>query len=192
VTPGKAGIEARREAILAHETETARTIAARVVDKPVLSVWMILLPLTLLYYMQRHQTFKQGVAAVSEELLRTKRRALDLACRAPSAGGAIEAEEDERVRAVRAAEAVEVDLLAGHYRRLLEAEGADYPALVREAYGTPDAYGEFLQRLEEAERAVTRAAHRASGDSEDLAQLVERLERALSEVRAQQAGAIFA
>lgn len=187
--PGAAAVERRRAIILAHEAELARAIAVRVVEKPALSVWMILIPLVFLHYMQRRHTFKQGVEAVAAELLRTKREALELACTGatPLANVA-----NDRLASVRAAETAEVALLAQHYGRLLVAEGADYGALVREAYGnSPQAYDLAMQQIAQAELEVLAAAGEKCSGMADMAELVGALERARAEVRLHEARRTF-
>lgn len=180
-------LERRRHLILAHETETARAIAVRIVEKPALSVWMILIPLVFLHYMQRHRTFKHGVEAVTQDLLRTRREALELACGAATApntpGGP--------PGSVRAAETAEIAALAEHYRRLLNAEGRDYAALVRSAYGDAGAYARVIDDLMRAERAVLSAANVECDGMRDLSPLVEALERARTDLRMHQLTAIF-
>ena len=189
----------RRQAIAIHEIETARAIAARVVEKPTLSAWMILIPLVFVHYLQRRQVFKSGVTAVAESLLITKVRALDQACAALPAGGTIPAtapagttDDNERVRAIRAAEAAEVTLLAAHYERLLQTGDDDYAAQVRHAYPDAETYRELQEHLQRAEHEVARAAC-ATTDSSigDAADLVERLARARSDVRREQFHAIY-
>ena len=172
------GIEQRRHSILAHETAVAREIAAQVVDRPTLSVWMILIPLLFVHYMQRQQVFRRAVSQVSEALLRSRGRALDLVCARvtcdiePAAG-----EEDERIRRLRSAQEAELALLTRHYSKLLTVDAGEYPALVRRAYGTADAYRELLSELQTGERRVSAAAYDARRD-ESSAELLQRLERA--------------
>jgi hypothetical protein len=171
-------IEQRRRSILAHETAVARQIAAQVVDRPTLSVWMILIPLLFVHYMQRQQVFRRAVAEVSDALLRSRCRALDLVCaRVVSDDEPDASEEDERIRRLRSAQDAELALLARHYSKLLAVDGSGYPALVRRAYGTVDAYREQLNVLQTVERRVSAAAYDARRD-ESSAELLQRLERA--------------
>jgi hypothetical protein len=183
-----AALERRRQLILEHETGTARAIAVRVVEKPALSVWMILIPIVLLHYMHRHQTFKQGVEVVTKELLGTKLEALELACGTATAS---EIAGEVPAGSVRAAEKAEIAALAEHYRRLLGAQGDDYAALARHAYGAPEAYGRAMDRIAQAEHAVLAAAALQCEGMRELSQLSDTLERAREEVRRHQAKAIF-
>jgi hypothetical protein len=171
-------IEQRRRSILAHETAVARQIAAQVVERPTLSVWMILIPLLFVHYMQRQQVFRRAVAEVSDALLRSRWRALDLVCArvvCDDEPGA--SEEDDGIRRLRSAQDAELALLARHYSKLLAVDGSGYPALVRRAYGTADAYREQLNVLQTVERRVSAAAYDARRD-ESSAELLQRLERA--------------
>jgi hypothetical protein len=184
-----ARLEERRRAILAHETAVASSVASRVVDKPVLSAWMILIPLLFLHYLQRQRVFRQGVRGVADALLRTRRRALEIACSGAGGGsGAHErepacGEDDDRIRALHAAQQVEIDLLARHYRRLLAAQGDDYRALVRNAYGDDGAYRHMIETLRAAEAQLEAAALKARRDADGRAELFMRLERARADAR---------
>jgi hypothetical protein len=171
-------IERRRRLILAHETAVAGTIAGQIVDKPTLSVWMILIPLLFVHYMQRLQVCRRAVAQVSDALLRSRCRALDLVCESfvsDTEGGA--GEEDARIRTLRSAQEAEVALLARHYAKLLAVDGNEYAALVRRAYGTGDAYRELLDELRTIEHRVSAAAYDARAEASS-AELLQRLERA--------------
>jgi hypothetical protein len=174
-------IEQRRRSILAHESAVARAIAAQVLDKPTLSVWMILVPLLFVHYMQRQQLFRRAVAQVSDALLKSRLRALDLVC-APvtPVTECADSGEDERIGTLRNAQDAEVTLLARHYSKLLSVNGIDYAALVRCAYGNADAYRELLDELRTVERRVSLAAYEARPD-ESSAELLQRLERARSQ-----------
>jgi hypothetical protein len=190
-------LEQRREAILAHEIATARAIAARVVEKPALSVWMILVPLVFLHHMQRQQVYRHGVSDVAEELLRTRRRALDFACRMMAGDeqvegpGAAVPDADEPIRRIRAAEQAEVAVLVRHYSKLLSAEGRDYRTLAQRAYGDAAAYARVLEEIAEAEGEVSAAAFRAQREMDGSAELFQRLEVARSQLRAAELEALF-
>ena len=194
MTKASGAIEQRRRAILTHETGLARALALELLERPALSAWMILIPFLLLYYMQRQQAFKDAYAEISEALLRSSRRALDLAC-AHVCGESAQREpvccdNAQTIRELRAAQDSEVMLLAQHYEKLLSAEGEDYRALARHAYGDASDYREMLERLQAVESAVNAVARRISAEA-GRAELFERLERVRSEARSREVELIF-
>jgi hypothetical protein len=77
-----------------------------------------------------------------------------------------------------------------HDLRLLRADGATYPHLVRAAYGTGGAYRSFLSRLAERERAFVRSLSDAVGDEEARGQL-ELEQKTAEEQREKEADAVF-
>jgi hypothetical protein len=195
-TPDLAFLERRRQIVIEHETAVARAVAARVVEKPALSAWMILIPIVFVHYLQRRQVFKRGVIEVSEELLRTRRRALEHACRQLSGDAGVQAdapsvEPDGRLRALRIAEEAEVRLLTRHYGRLLLGRGDDYGALLRSAYHDAAEYRALLDELTRCERAVSTAALEVVGDIEERAGLFQILAQARWDVRMAELKAAF-
>lgn len=182
--------DAKSRVILEHELAFVHCAASRFVEKPTLSVWMVLIPIVFLYWMQRHQRYKQGVAAVTEELMRSRRRALDAALgRAgeTSNEASNESAGDPLLTALRAAEARETAVRAQHYRRLLDAEGLDYGALLRGAYTSPAAYQDYLAQLAAAEAAVFDAVRDAAQGQREVLETSTQLEKVITTLRAETA-----
>ena len=48
------------KAILSYENKTAYSITAKVLEKPELSAWMILLPIVFILFMQRQKKYKEA------------------------------------------------------------------------------------------------------------------------------------
>jgi hypothetical protein len=188
-------LERKYAAILAYESARAHRIAVAIVEKPALSVWLILVPILFLHYMHRHQKFKAGVEACAREILSTRRQALE-AARAQLSGDAPTALSNpapatEKAEAIRSAQAQEVILLERHYERLLQVDGEDYDTLVARAYPEESEYASFLQLLQHTEQEVNRRVLEASGDTPAAADLVSRLEEAQREVSMQEARRVF-
>jgi hypothetical protein len=195
-------LEANYRLILDREERFARAVAVRVVEKPQLSVWMLLIPIIFLHFMHRMQTFKAGVETCSREFLYTRKRALDLAFDAVQRGlpsvpaAAIPAEEGDgqasgKVAGIRAGQLAEIRIFAEHYLRLFRTEGDTYEALVKSAYGSPAVYARFLGELEQAEKEVNRAALHALGSEQHLADITSKIESAAKTLRREEAQAIF-
>jgi hypothetical protein len=195
-------LETNYRLILDHEQRFARALAVRVVDKPQLSVWMVLIPIIFLHFMHRMQTFKAGIEACSREFLYTKKRALDLAFdivrkdsqNRPAAAAPPEEGEEaglDKTREVRGNQLKEIRLLAEHYLKLFKAGGDTYEALVKNAYRNRDLYSGFLNKLEQAEKEVNRAALHALSGPENLSEIASKIETGAKILREEEARAIF-
>jgi hypothetical protein len=84
----------------------------------------------------------------------------------------------------------EIDLLFDHYRKLLGAEGQDYDALTRNAYGSRQNYFIFHEQLKSAENKVSDAARQTLGSKADVDALL-RIEKATEEIRLSRIEKIF-
>lgn len=185
--------------ILARELQFAHNVALRLVDKPELSVWMILIPIIFLHFMFRAQRFKAGLGTITRDLLASREFALWLArqsvedgVEAPDPATRFPGGNDTRMSAqLREAEIHLSRVLIGHYRRLLQAHGTDYEALVRDAYGTEQRYrAEFLTPLAEAEQRVGACAC-AAADVPEAGQTFARMDTARRELREEDVAACF-
>lgn len=185
-------LDRKCEWILNRELACAHEVALRLVDKPELSVWMILIPIIFLHFMYRAQKFKAGLGTITRELLASREFALALARESLVAG--TEAPDPARRfpdgagtlmgAPLREAEIQLSRVLIGHYRRLLEARGESYEALVRDAYGNEDHYREeFLRRLVEAEERIAACAREAAADIPESRQTLTRMAAARQELR---------
>lgn len=185
--PASEALARKRDIILAHEGDFARALGARVVDKPVVSIWMVLIPILFLHYMYRHQKFKAGVAAFAAEFLKPREQAMALALGTteqddtePPAGGAgISAAARELERA----EAAQVAVLVEHYRRLLEAEGSTYGDLVRRAYPGRADYETHLYELGETDGDINAAVLKAAPGDAAVGEIIRCLDQALRAMR---------
>ncbi|MBE0465734.1 MAG: NF038143 family protein [Candidatus Desulforudis sp.] len=190
------------ELVLAREEQFARIVATRVVDRPELSVWMILIPLVFLHYMYRHQKFQAAVEIFSEELMFTKKTALEAAfeikksgvSKAEALAGCFAAQQHEfstKADEVRRRQLEEIDLLTDHYTRLFAAEGDSYQSLLMDAYPTRSRYTEFLMQLQQVEKEVNRAAISAFGQAEGFPEIMSRMEAVTEAIRLEETKKIF-
>ena len=159
----------KQEIVARHERRFAGELTESVLEKPELSVWMILIPFLFIVFMQRQQKFKQLGDTFLRGLLYTKNHALEAAARLVAGVSAQTVEEetackvrknpdaDTLLQQVYQAQLSEITLLTEHYRRLLSTQAADYAAMVREAY-RPGVFQLFLVELAQRERLVNEAA----------------------------------
>jgi hypothetical protein len=156
-----ASLEHKKDAILGYETTFAYTLAGAVFEKPKMNVWMILIPIIIVFHMYRHQRYVEGRRSFADNYLITRRRALDAAissCRnndkvnlaefVNSAG--IPEETKEEFRAW-------VELLIQHYQELVLSNGEDYEGLARASYKNKMNYLLFFNSLTKAEKNFSSA-----------------------------------
>jgi len=202
--------------ILKQEETYALRLAWCVLDKPQLSVWMILIPILLVQYFSRSKQHRAALLSFSEKVLQTKKQALDLAreelerSRAPEELEMGWAEDDPRaprpppepepsragpqapgLATLEEAHRAEVELLKGHYRRLLTQRGATHVELIRGAYPTAGEYRDFLERLARAEAGVHRAVLAVRTGDEDSREVVSRMQGCARRLRDVEAALIF-
>ena len=67
--------------IWSHEEQFAYRLGQEVIDKPVVSVWMIILPVLLVHHMQRVTAYKNAVRGFAQGILEPRQKALDKARR---------------------------------------------------------------------------------------------------------------
>ncbi len=196
-------VESRYELVLSQETGFAWAVANRVVDKPLISVWMILIPILLVQYVISSRELKEVARAFVREFMLTKRLALDMA-RDMEIGGLTkeealtvrlpaewEEEAEPTRKEIRARQRAEIEVLIDHYRRLLVVDGENFALMVRNAYLCRDDYVAFLEQLLHAESAVNRAAVRAFGETEGFKETIAKAETATRELRWNEMKTIF-
>ena len=199
----KAGIKKKYDIILGRETNHARMVALQVIKPKPLSVWEVLIPiLFILGYLRS----KEQREVFAQNLLFTKKLALQAAFDMIRKGQSrdtvelqIKKKTDELLtalpgdvysEAIRREQLKEINLLIDHYRKLIGAEGQDYPSLVISAYQDTDAYLSFQEELKRAELNVTRAAHQTLGGNADSA-MAARIEKTTDAVRRAEIDTIF-
>jgi len=79
-------LEEKKRLILSHEAVFANRMSLLVIDKPGLSVWMILVPIIFVYWFFRYQKFNAGRKDFADHYMKGIRRALDAACTAIETG----------------------------------------------------------------------------------------------------------
>jgi len=151
----------KKKIILEHEKKLANAVSAAVIQKPVLSIWLILIPIFFVYYFYRLKTYAGGREDFAKNFLVTRERALD---------AAYEALENDRKPDVRSVVAMTsapqdthadygkwVKVLVEHYHELLQANGTTYEGLVRVVYKNRTNYLLFLNQLKIAENRFDEA-----------------------------------
>lgn len=191
-----------RHALIWHgEQVFAHALAKQVINKPKVTVWIILLPLLFLFFMQDLKKYKNGIRDFVEGFLKNKKIALDLAFNAVVDGASLEKTvaafgadsrpDNDAERTLHQKQMREIECLAAHFRQLLNSNGQTYEALVRNSYISPGKYKTFQDRLFELESAVIEAALQARPSEIDTGALVTQMQSAMRDLRRQQRDHLF-
>ncbi len=145
-----------KDLILDNETAFAYELSALVLEKPKMNVWMILIPIIIVFHMYRHKRYVDGRQAFAENYLITRKRALEAAYSACQSGERTDMQQfvatSDTPLQTREEYYNWVELLIEHYQMLITALGQDYESLVRDTYKTKMNYLLFLNRLNQAEQ----------------------------------------
>ena len=164
--------------ITAAEQQFAREVALTIIYLRPPKMWQSLIPGMFIFDFLRRSRFTRRY---TKKYMFPRRLALD-AVRELSAGAGNES-VDRRIRQrieaelqplqppspvlARAYHQV-VDLLAGHYNRLMQAHGESYDERVRNAYPSAGQYESHLQQLGAAEKQIDKAVVEAFGPGKAL------------------------
>ena len=180
------------------------SVAMRVIQSKPIGVWEFLIPIVFILHFMRN---KQSRELFIQNYMFTKRHALDAAYKMLKKGLSREdviSGIEDKTRAlltapetqgiysetIRQQQMNEIDLLFDHYSKLLGAEGQDYDALTRNAYGSRPNYLIFHQQLKSVEKKVSDAARQTLGPKADVDTLL-RIEKTTEEIRRSRIEQIF-
>lgn len=206
-------LQQRLELVRAYEEDFAYRLGRVVVNKPKLNIWILLVPILLIYHFQEIRRFKENLPGFIHGFTRSKLLALREAAqeRAAEAGIGPEVAElpgvqveaagadpaaaagagSDQQEAIGARQEAERQVLKEHYRLLLDQSGEDYPALLRGGYPERAAYEGFLGRLQQAESDLYQVLQaQLPPDSEELA-VISRLEREALRLRREEVRRLF-
>lgn len=186
----------KRDLILAQERRFAALVAAKVIEKPKLAVWMILIPVFFVFYFWQLKRYSNGRKTFAEKFLITRRRSLEQAFQSVASGQGADVEQVVQVAdipdEIRKDYRRWVALLVDHYRDLIPAHGSSYAAMVRSVYKSRTNYLLFLNRLNQVEREFDAALkpHIAEA-TEDANGIIKLMEESAGMIRRQFAEEIF-
>ncbi len=188
-----AELDKRYALIWSHEEQFAYRLGQEVLDKPVVSVWMIILPVLLVHHMQRVSSYRNGVRAFARGILEHRQKALDKARQDVESGESRNCgfEEyfpslegvSERDRSLADKQVRIMQILQDHYRKLLKAGKESYQGLLEEVYSDREHYRGFLERLTAAEQELNRYLTAKVHTTEDSRAVVQRMETYCNELR---------
>ncbi len=190
-------IDRKKKEILAYERRFAFKLGEHVLEKPKMNIWMILIPIIIVYHMFRFQKYVDGKNKFAQNYLKTREQALE------SAGSAVAEGKAKDVNSITAqiplpAEARGpyshlLSVLADHYVALLQADGETIDALLRRAYRSRTDFLLFFNQLSQAEKSLN-AALRPHLDQEhkEIDEAIRRIQEISEHMRRAEASRVFA
>ena len=164
-------LNAKYRNILAHERSLAKRVASAVIEPRPIGVWEFMIPILFLLNIFQYKRSKEVFGL---NFLFTKKLALEGArdmikqnlsgdevmARIRRKTGELLTSDAKGIysQKIRQKQLKEIELLLEHYRKLLYAEGKDYPSMARNAYPSRKDYDTFLEQLKIIEREVNKAA----------------------------------
>ena len=191
-----AGIDEKFDIIEKNEKTFAIRLGSRVIYKPKLSTWMVLIPVIFVYYFFQLNKYKQGRSDFTDNYLISRMRALDAA-----RGAVVKEKTPDLEKLVQLAKLPHQTLdayrellvvLIQHYTDLLCAEGNDIAELVRSVYRTRTNFLLFCNRLNQVERELNAALRPHMKDNiEGFDDAVRRIENFSVDLRREDAEKFF-
>ena len=185
-----------RDLILAEERRFAALVSAKVIEKPKLAVWMILIPVFFVFYFWQLTRYSDGRKNFAVKFLTTRKRSLEQAFESVVSGKGPDVESVVQASDIPAEIRKDyrrwVALLVDHYRDLIPAHGSSYAALVRSVYKSRTNYLLFLNRLNQVEREFDAALKpHIAKTTEGANGIIKLMEESTGSIRRQLAEEIF-
>ena len=192
----EADLDFNRELILAQERRFAGYVAGEVVDKPVLAMWMILIPVFFVFYFYQLKRYKSGLKDFSENFLLTRKRTLDAVWEGATSKTSADLERVVELSDIppeaQGQYRVWVELLADHYLLLIQARGGSYDELVKAAYKKKSNYLQRLENLNQVEADLNTAlTPHLPGDEQTIEAVIESIQESVKRLRQSQSKEIF-
>lgn len=186
----------KKKMILVHEEQFAGKLALQVIEKPKLSVWMILIPIIFVYYFYRLQRFSTGRKTFAEHYIISINRAINEAEAVIEEGKtpdpAALAGLSDVPESIRDRQTKVYHVLLEHYIDLLKADGDDYESLIRTAYGSLTNCLLYCNRINQVEKERNKALIPImSQTTEGVDEIIENIERYSETFRREMAERIF-
>jgi hypothetical protein len=184
------------ELILRYEQRFAYQIASQLFIKPKPGIWMILIPVFLVYFLFDLQRCKNNRENFVENYLLTKNRVLDESMNLIETGGKADIESlVSKSGLPESARNEFVELLVvlfEHYNSLLRAYGDEYELLVRNAYKNQKEYIHHIKLLNTAENRLNIAlSPGVEGDETEVADAIRNIEKISTDIRRKDAERFF-
>ena len=186
----------KHDEILVNERQLAGHVALDVVDRPLLALWMILIPVFFVIYFFQYRRYKNGLRDFVDNFLITRKRVLEATYDSLYSGDTIDIEELMKISDSPAETRDDyrgwVEALIDYYQVLLTAEGSSFEGLVRSSHKNRSNFLSSLNKLTGAERSFDKALMSTFTDEEGTyKRVVEDMEKSIESFRRAQAEKIF-
>ena len=187
---------ANRDLLLAHERQLSRTVAGDVVDRPVLALWMILIPVFFVFYFFQVKRYKKGLQDFSYNFLISRQRTIEKVYDAAKSGREVDidglVDVSDTPAEVKDDYRLWVEALSAHYLVLIGQEGFDYADLVKAAYPKKSGYLAVLDKLNRVEADFNqKLASRLPGDQESIEAVISSMSQSVEKHRRSLAAEIY-
>lgn len=188
---------AKREVLIEYERAMARKLALDIFDRPRPQIWMILVPIFLVFFMQKVREYSSGLDDFVDNYMRPRLAALDHAAQLLTAGNNVQGDRMQEMLSqvpenARPLFVDWMDMLTEHYQSLLQADGDDAGTFIRAAYRTKTDYLLWCNALNRVENSYNLALMPdIAGEQEDVGCIVRRMHDSLVRLRRQEADTLY-
>ncbi len=189
-------IQEKSAIIWAGEEKIAHALAAAVLDRPKISIWMILIPIIIVFHMFRFQKYVDGRKKFAEHYLISRKRALQANVRSLESGRLCDINGLVKQANIPENTAGEytawIKVLCEHYADLLRAEGDSLETLIKSVYKNRTNFLLFLNQLNATEKRFNAAlSPHLQPVTEGVEEIIARMERASGALWREEAERIF-
>lgn len=194
---GKDIVKEKSLLILESEEKFAHALAVQVIEKPKLSLWLVLIiPLMVVYHIYEYQKCISGRKSFAENYMISRKRAIEEAVtvirtgKRPDIGALVRLSDIPEASGREYAQWLAV--LVEYYTDLLMSEGKDFDSLVRSAYRNRTNYLIFLNRLNQAEKVLNTSLKPNISETQEVVEsIVCTMELCSEKLRKESAERIF-
>lgn len=190
-------MEEKKGIIIEYEKKRARLLALMVLDKPEPPFWASFIPMVFVFYAQKLKQYSQGLDDFVDNYLVSRRHAMEAAVASRVTDSSVDARQLLKTAGDMPPPAQPLylewlNLLIAHYQVLLDAEGDSHEDLARGGYKNKKSYLSAWTSLNDAEHAFNMALlPNVDGDSEDILDVIRKMNAGIVHLRNQDAEAIF-
>lgn len=190
-------MEEKKGRIFDHEKKMARLLALMVLDKPEPPFWASFIPMIFVFYAQKLKDYSQSLDDFVDNYLVSRRHALEAAAAAKIENSSVDARQllEMAGNMPPPAKALYIEWitrLTEHYGLLLDADGDCHEKLVQDGYKNKSSFLSSCHSLNETERAFNLALlPDVDGDSDDILDVIRKMNVGIVHLRQQDAEAIF-
>lgn len=185
-----ASTEEKKRIIMDHEAWFARNLSHKVIKKPTLALWMILIPVFFVFFMLEFQRANASRKPFVEDYMKARERAMEAAFRLVEEGEEPDMETLSGLAdvpgPVRKTHGEWLKVAIKHYCSLLRADGKDFPSMARSAYRNKTNLMLAYNLLGEAEKKMDEAlVPHLLEEVEDVSEVVREMQEASEMLRRQ-------